>query len=83
MRSGHGAENTSIVCHFVINLVRSANDIESIETRRKLAGMKPGYLRPSSPDRDIEPEFSAYRINAASEDHCQPFETCHKNNLAS
>lgn len=44
LRKGHGAKNMSIVRHFAINLVRSANDKHSIKTRRKIAGWDTKYL---------------------------------------
>lgn len=41
---GHGAHNMAIARHFAINLVRSANDRNSIKTRRKRASWDPHYL---------------------------------------
>jgi predicted transposase YbfD/YdcC len=42
--TGHGAHNMAIVRHFAINLVRAANDKNSIKTRRKRASWDPAYL---------------------------------------
>ena len=42
--TGHGAHNMAIVRHFAINLVRTANDKNSIKTRRKCASWNPAYL---------------------------------------
>jgi len=44
LRKGHGATNMAIVRHFAINLVREANDKNSIKLRRKVAGWDPAYL---------------------------------------
>jgi predicted transposase YbfD/YdcC len=44
LRTGHGAKNMAVVRHFAINLVRSANDKNSIRLRRKLAGWDLNYL---------------------------------------
>lgn len=41
---GHGAHNMAIVRHFAINLVRAANDKNSIKTRRKRASWDTTYL---------------------------------------
>ncbi|HEY5410424.1 MAG TPA: ISAs1 family transposase [Caulobacteraceae bacterium] len=41
---GHGAHNMAIVRHFAVNLVRAANDRNSIKTRRKRASWDPDYL---------------------------------------
>jgi predicted transposase YbfD/YdcC len=44
LRIGHGAKNMAVVRHFAINLVRTANDKQSIRLRRKRAGWDPKYL---------------------------------------
>ncbi len=44
LRKGHGARNMATVRHFALNLVRTANDNESLKSRRKLAGWVPDYL---------------------------------------
>lgn len=44
LRKGHGAKNMSVVRHFALNLIRTANDKRSIKLRRKIAGWDPKYL---------------------------------------
>lgn len=44
LRTGHGAKNMAVVRHFAINLLRTANDKQSIKLRRKCAGWDPNYL---------------------------------------
>ena len=43
-RKGHGARNMATVRHFALNLVRTATDKRSINSRRKIAGWDLGYL---------------------------------------
>jgi len=56
VRKGHGARNMAVVRHFALNLVRSANDRDSIKLRRKRAGWDPDYLAKLISQSTINPD---------------------------
>jgi hypothetical protein len=44
LRTGFGPQNTAVVKHMAINLVRSANDRHSLKVRRKKENLNNDYL---------------------------------------